>query len=97
MATAEIHEHAPVIATSTKQIKIWTTSGDLLSCFKNTTGGNGVASTIAGATGIRSNRIASSSFVSAMSFHPHRMMLVAANSHDTRFNIYKCKDNITNY
>ncbi|SMN22722.1 similar to Saccharomyces cerevisiae YHR186C KOG1 Subunit of TORC1, a rapamycin-sensitive complex involved in growth control that contains Tor1p or Tor2p, Lst8p and Tco89p [Maudiozyma saulgeensis] len=97
MTTAEIHEHAPVIATSTKQIKIWTTSGDLLSCFKNSTGSNGVASTIAGATGIRTNRVTSSSFVSAMSFHPHRMMLVAANSHDTRFNIYKCKDNAINY
>lgn len=97
MTTAQIHEHAPVIATSTKQIKIWTTSGDLLSCFKNSTGNNGVASTIAGATGIRTNRTSSSSFVSTMAFHPHRMMLVAANSHDTRLNIYKCKNTAHNY
>lgn len=90
MTSAQVHEHAPVIATSTKEIKIWTTSGDLLTAFKNPTGGNGMASTIAGATGIRSNRTSSSSFVSSMSFHPHRMMLVAANSHDTRFNIFKC-------
>ena len=90
MTSAQVHEHAPVIATSTKEIKIWTTSGDLLTAFKNPTGGNGMASTIAGATGIRSSRTSSGSFVSSMSFHPHRMMLVAANSHDTRFNIFKC-------
>lgn len=90
MTSAQIHEHAPVIATSTKRIKIWTTSGDLLSNFKNSFGSNGVASTLAGATGIRSNYTTPSSSVSSMSFHPHRMMLVAANSHDTRINIFKC-------
>lgn len=31
MTSMQVHEHAPVIATGTKQLKIWTTSGDLLS------------------------------------------------------------------
>ena len=96
MTSTQVHEHAPVIASSTKQIKIWTTSGDRLSSFKNSFGGigNGVANTIAGAAGIRNTlsytSFTSNSFVSALEFHPHRMMLAAANSHDTRINIFDC-------
>lgn len=90
MTTMQVHEHAPIIATGTKQIKIWTTSGDLLSNFKNYHNSGGVAGTLA-ATGIRST--ASSSFLSAMSFHPHRMMLAATNSQDSYINVYECQDN----
>lgn len=89
MTTMQVHEHAPIIATGTKQIKIWTTSGDLLSNFKNYHNSGGVAGTLA-ATGIRST--SSSTFLSAMAFHPHRMMLAATNSHDSNINIYECED-----
>lgn len=90
MTTTQVHEHAPIVATGTKQIKIWTTSGDLLNSFKNYHNTGGVAGTLA-ATGIRST-VPSSSFLSAMVFHPHRMMLAATNSHDSSINIYKCED-----
>ncbi|SCU98563.1 LAMI_0F15302g1_1 [Lachancea mirantina] len=87
MTCMQVHEHAPVVATGTKQIKLWTTSGDLLSSFKNTTftHGGGVASTLA--TGIGGARL-SSSFISSLTFHPHRMMLAASSSHSTSINVY---------
>ncbi|GAV48920.1 hypothetical protein ZYGR_0N03250 [Zygosaccharomyces rouxii] len=91
MTTTQVHEHAPIIATGTKQVKIWTTSGDLLSSFKNQHNTGGVAGTLA-VTGIRSTLSSSSAFLSSMAFHPHRMMLAAANSHDTGISIYKCED-----
>lgn len=96
LTSLQVHEHAPVIATGTRQVKIWTTSGDLLSSFKNNQSSisNNVANTLA-ATGIRS--YASSSFISSMAFHPHRMMLAAVNSHDTRINIYNCTGRTDKY
>lgn len=95
MTTMEVHEHAPIIVTGTKQIKIWTTSGDLLNSFKNHHSSGGVAGTLA-ATGIRST-IPSSSFLSAMKFHPHRMMLAATSSHDSNINIFQCEDRRTEF
>lgn len=91
MTSMQVHEHAPVIATGTKQVKLWTTSGDLLSSFKNSQNSisNGVVNTLA-ATGIRS--YTSNSFVSSLTFHPHRMMIAAANSHDTQINVYNCSN-----
>ncbi|CCF56457.1 hypothetical protein KAFR_0B01580 [Kazachstania africana CBS 2517] len=91
MTSMQLHEHAPILATGTRQIKIWTTSGDLLSRFKNSHGlmGSSVASTFA-ATGITS--YSSNSFISSMAFHPHRMILAAASSHDSNINVYKCVD-----
>ncbi|KAL3230968.1 Target of rapamycin complex 1 subunit KOG1 [Nakaseomyces bracarensis] len=96
MVCMQVHEHAPVIATGTKRIKLWTTAGDLLSSFKNTktSTGMGVASTFA-ATGIRntlSSTSSTSSFLSNLAFHPHRMMLAATNSHDSFINIYSCEE-----
>ncbi|CCK70021.1 ubiquitin-binding TORC1 subunit KOG1 KNAG_0D02720 [Huiozyma naganishii CBS 8797] len=89
LTSLQVHEHAPIIATSSKQIKIWTTSGDLLTNFRNAQNslGHNVANTLA-ATGITS--YSSNSFISSMTFHPHRMMLAASNSHDSHVNIYKC-------
>lgn len=89
LTSLQVHEHAPIIATSSRQVKIWTTSGDLLSNFKNSQSsiGNNVANTLA-ATGIRS--YSSNSIVSTMTFHPHRMILAVANSHDTHINVYNC-------
>lgn len=96
MTSMKVHEHAPVIATGTKSLKIWTTSGDLLSSFKNNTPAHagGVAGTLA--TGISASRI-SSSFISTMAFHPHEMILAAANSHNSSINIYECYEGKTDY
>ncbi|SJM84021.1 probable Target of rapamycin complex 1 subunit KOG1 [Zygosaccharomyces bailii] len=96
MTTTQVHEHAPIIATGTKQVKIWTTSGDLLSNFKNHHSSGGVAGTLA-ATGIRSTLSSSNAFLSSMAFHPHRMILAAANSHDTSINVYKCENRNTEF
>lgn len=94
MTTMQVHEHAPIIATGTKQIKIWTTSGDILSSFKNHNNSGGVAGTLA-ATGIRST--GSAGFLSSMAFHPHRMMLAATNSQDSHINIYECQDDKSDF
>ncbi|AAS52251.2 ADR331Cp [Eremothecium gossypii ATCC 10895] len=96
MTSIHVHEHAPVIATGTKHINIWTTSGDSLCTFKNN--GSSHVSSVAGslATGISVSR-SSTSFISSMAFHPHRMMLAAANSHDTNINIYQCRDARNDY
>ncbi|KAH7579871.1 Trp-Asp (WD) repeats profile [Nakaseomyces glabratus] len=96
MVSVQVHEHAPIFATGTKSIKLWTTSGDILSSFRNSKpiGGIGAASTFA-ATGIRntlSNTSSTSAFLSQLAFHPHRMMLAAANSHDSFVNIYSCEE-----
>lgn len=91
MTSMQVHEHASIIATGTKEIKLWTTSGDLLRTFKNH--GSSHSGPISGmTTGARS-----SPFISTMAFHPHRMMLTANNSHDTTFNIYECLDNRRDY
>ncbi|SCU86549.1 LAFA_0E01530g1_1 [Lachancea sp. 'fantastica'] len=95
MTSMQVHEHAPVIATGTKQLKIWTTAGDLLSTFKNSQShAGGVANTLA--TGISSSRLPNS-FVSAMAFHPHEMMLAASNSHSSTINVYECFDARSDY
>ncbi|CCH59304.1 hypothetical protein TBLA_0B04680 [Henningerozyma blattae CBS 6284] len=98
----QVHEHAPVIATGTKQVKIWTTSGDILSSFKNipksgyyngtnTFSTNGIRS---GLSGLSSTYGASgnsnSSFLSSLAFHPHRMMIAATSSHNSCINIFAC-------
>ncbi|EDO16496.1 hypothetical protein Kpol_513p12 [Vanderwaltozyma polyspora DSM 70294] len=93
MTCMQLHEHVPVIATGTKQINLWTTSGDLLSSFNNVHHNGGVAGTLA-VSGIRStltsNLSSSTSFLSSLALHPHRMMLSASNSHDTKISIYTC-------
>ncbi|SCV02479.1 LAME_0H01464g1_1 [Lachancea meyersii CBS 8951] len=96
MTSMQVHEHAPVIATGTKQVKIWTTAGDLLSSFKNNSQphAGGMANTLA--TGIGNSRIANS-FVSTMVFHPHEMMLAATNSHSSTINVYECHDARSDY
>ncbi|SCU79614.1 LADA_0B01948g1_1 [Lachancea dasiensis] len=96
MTSMQVHEHAPIIATGTRQLKIWTTSGDILSSFKNNpqTHAGGVAGTLA--TGIGNSRV-SGSFISTMALHPHEMILAATNSHSTSINVYECHDGRPDY
>lgn len=79
MTSIQVHEHAPVIATGSRMVRIWTTSGDLVSSFKNS---SGFSSSL-------NNR---TPFLSSLALHPHRMMLAANNQHDPYINIYKCTE-----
>ncbi|KAH3664386.1 hypothetical protein WICMUC_005771 [Wickerhamomyces mucosus] len=75
MTGIEVHEHAPIIATGSRMLKLWTTSGDLISTMKNPSGYS------------LQNRIP---YISSIGLHPHRMMLAANNTHDPYISIYKC-------
>jgi regulator-associated protein of mTOR len=78
MTSVQVHEHAPIIATGSRMVRLWTTSGDLISSFKNS---NGFASL--------QNR---TPYLSSLALHPHRMMLAANNQHDPYISIYKCTE-----
>lgn len=79
MTSVNVHEHAPVIATGSRMIRIWTTSGDLVSSFKNS-------------SGFASNLQNRQPYLSSLALHPHRMMLAANNTHDPYIGIYKCTE-----
>ncbi|XBW36962.1 hypothetical protein QEN19_002542 [Hanseniaspora menglaensis] len=83
LISTRIHEHAPVIATASKNIEIWTTSGDSIGIFKNQ------ASPISVVGSLTTRGV---SYLSALNFHPHRMMLAANNLHNTTINIYECSE-----
>ena len=102
MTSMQLHEHAPIIATGTKQISLWTTAGDLLSSFNNIHNNNsgGVAGTLAATgitSGLSSNPSVPGTFLSSLAFHPHKMMIAASNSHDSRISIYNCQDKRFDY
>lgn len=85
LISTKIHEHAPVIGTASKNIEIWTTSGDSIGFFKNQTPSSSVVGSLT-TRGV--------SYLSALNFHPHRMMLAANNLHDTNINIYDCAERV---
>jgi regulator-associated protein of mTOR len=74
-----VHEHAPVFATgSTNHIlKVWNMSGQSLSTMRHT--GSGF---LAGQSG-------RSSAVSALAFHPHRMVLASSGGGDSHIHLNK--------
>lgn len=77
MTSIQAHEHAPIIATGSRMIRIWTTSGDLISSLKNPSGYS------------LQNR---TPYISSLSLHPHRMMFAANNTHDPYISVYKCSE-----
>lgn len=77
MTNLQIHEHAPIIATGSRMIRIWTTNGDLISNVKNPNGYS------------LQNR---TPYISSLSLHPHRMMFAANNTHDPYISVYKCTE-----
>lgn len=79
MTSIRIHEHAPIIASGSRMVKIWSTSGDLISSYKNNSGSN---------YGLQ-NR---SQYLSSLCLHPHRMMIAASNSHEPYISVYKCAE-----
>ncbi|KAK7678642.1 hypothetical protein QCA50_018369 [Cerrena zonata] len=79
----DVHEHAPIITTGSKNVNIWTTSGDLISTLRKPH------------ENYLSNR--TSNYLSSTSFHPHRMMVATNYNQDSSINVYNCSDIILEY
>lgn len=79
----EIHEHAPLITTGSKQLGFYTTLGDSISNLKNPH---------EGILGIRT-----SNYLSNIALHPHRMMIATNYNQDGHINVYTCADIIQEY
>lgn len=79
----DVHEHAPILTTGSKQVNIWTTSGDIVSTLRNPH------------DNILTNR--TSNYLSTVSFHPHRMMMATNYNQDGHINVYKCTDSSSDY
>lgn len=79
----DVHEHAPIITTGSKVANMWTMSGDMISTLRNPH------------DTYLANR--TSSYLSSLAFHPHRMMLAANYNQDGHINIYQCSDIIQEY
>ncbi|ODV95287.1 hypothetical protein PACTADRAFT_50034 [Pachysolen tannophilus NRRL Y-2460] len=71
----EIHEHAPVIAAGSKNVNIYSTSGDLLTTVKSP-------------FGYLTNR--TSNYLSSLTLHPHRMMMATSYNQNSQISIYNC-------
>ncbi|KAH3664176.1 hypothetical protein OGAPHI_004890 [Ogataea philodendri] len=81
MTTAMIHEHAPFIACASKEVDIYSTTGNLVANISN----NRFMNTLNGTA--RTNF-----YVNALMLHPHRLM-TAANYHQSSVvNIYQCEE-----
>lgn len=74
----DVHEHAPVIATGSQTVSVWSTDGSRVSTVRPPTTGY-----------VLSNRIAPISYVT---FHPHHMILAVNSTQDSHISVYKCQD-----
>lgn len=74
-----VHEHAPILATGSQTVKIWRLTGENTATVKNNSGY------------MLQNRM---SYISALAFHPHRMVMAVNNSHDSHIGIYNCTANL---
>lgn len=79
----DVHEHAPIIVTGSKQTNIWTTSGDLISTLKQP------HDTYLGSR--------TSGYLYNTAYHPHRMMVATNYNQDGHINIYTCTENAFEY
>ncbi|KAK9455107.1 hypothetical protein V1511DRAFT_499476 [Dipodascopsis uninucleata] len=70
-----VHEHAPILATGSQYVKIWRFSGEITSTIKSNS------------SYMLPNR---TQYVSALCFHPHRMVIAVNNSHDAHISMYNC-------
>lgn len=75
MTTIDIHEHAPVIATGSQNVHLWSTFGKSVSSIKTSSG------YMLGNRAVR---------LSDLSFHPHRMLMAVNNKRDAHISIFKC-------
>lgn len=81
----DVHEHAPVLATGSKSVNIWSTAGDDLTILKNPSHEKYLTTN----RGIN--------YLSSVTFHPHRMMLATNYTQDANINIYTCADVVSEY
>ncbi|KAI5954778.1 KOG1 [Candida theae] len=81
----DVHEHAPVLATGSKSVNIWSTSGEDLTTLKNPSHEKYLTTN----RGIN--------YLSSVTFHPHRMMLATNYTQDANINIYTCTDVVSEY
>lgn len=79
----DVHEHAPIITTGAKLVKLWSTSGDLILSLKNPH------------DTYLANR--TSSYLSSAVFHPHYMMMATNYNQDGHINLYTCTDTAQEY
>lgn len=79
----DTHEHAPIITTGSKVVDIWTTSGESVTSLRNPH------------DNYLTNR--TGNYLSALTFHPHRMMMATNYNQDRHINIYTCADVISEY
>lgn len=64
MTTAYIHEHAPVIACADKEVRMYSTSGELITNVSN----NGFINTLNG-------NARNTTYVNSLALHPHQMLM----------------------
>lgn len=82
MTTAFIHEHAPIIACASKEVDIYSTVGKRVSRIAN----GGFINTLNGT-------VRSSSYISCLALHPHRMMLATNHNQSAEIVVYECREN----
>ncbi|KAK9463661.1 raptor N-terminal caspase like domain-containing protein [Lipomyces oligophaga] len=79
MRAMYVHEHAPILATGGQVVKIWKLTGENTATVKTNSGY------------IMGNRM---QHISAVAFHPHRMVMSVNNSHDSHIGVYNCTANL---
>ncbi|KAI3406420.2 KOG1 [Candida oxycetoniae] len=82
----DIHEHAPILATGSKLVDVWSTAGDELTHLRNS---------IFDSKYLTSRR--GINYLSNCAFHPHRMMLATNYTQDANISIYNCTDVVVEY
>jgi regulator-associated protein of mTOR len=80
MRALDIHEHAPIIATGSQTVGIWSTNGNRVSTVRSPTSAY-----------VLGNRAIP---VSALSFHPHRMIMAVNNAHDAHVSVFNCNEDV---
>lgn len=79
ISVMDLHEHAPILATSNKNVQMWSTLRLPVATVRTSN-----ASYMSG------NRGAT---LSHLSFHPHRMMMATNNQRDANVMIFNCSYN----
>ena len=82
----DVHEHAPVLTTGSKSVRMWSTGGTDLATLRNI---SQESKYLSSGRGIN--------YVSSTTFHPHHMMLATNNTQDSNICIYNCRDVVVEY
>ncbi|KAK9448129.1 raptor N-terminal caspase like domain-containing protein [Limtongia smithiae] len=76
MRAMHVHEHAPILATGSETVKIWRLNGESTATVRAVSSGGYISR--------------GPQFVSAVSFHPHHMVMAVNNAHDAHMTLYNC-------